>query len=395
MDIEIPSSPSLHDILPEEPILLMGAGPVPLPKSVSDANGVIINHMGPDMNRVLDGIKQMSRYAFQTKSEHIIGVSGPSSAGMEMAMTNLLWPGRRALVLVNGTFSHRFSEMAEAVGAEVDLLEAEGNNPITPSSVDKALSKNNYDVVTIVQGESSNGIKNIFIPEIGKLVKAHGALYVVDAVCTLSTTELLMDKWGIDLCLTGGQKGLASIPGIALVAFADSAWRVIESRTERMPHWCLDAKKAWNFWGHHNYHYTAPVPGLLATHQALHLIIKETLETRIARHEKASRALQAGIEAMGFELYIDEAFRLLSIVAITVPDGFDDQKMRSIMRDDYGVEIASAFGHKIVRIGQMGEQCSRKNILRTLEAMAEATNQTGRKTDVKKCLDAAISVLES
>ena len=395
MYVEPPKSPSLKQILPEEPILLMGAGPVPLPKSVSEANGVIINHLGPDMNKVLEGIKDMSRYAFQTSAEHVIGLSGPSSAGMEMAITNLLWPGRRALVLVNGTFSHRFSEMAEAVGAEVDLLEADGNNPIQPSAVEAALAVSKYDVVTIVQGESSNGVKNIHIPEIGKLAKTHGALYVVDAVCTLTVTELLMDEWGIDVCLTGGQKGLASIPGVALVAFADSAWKVIEERTSRVPHWCLNAEKAWEFWGSHKYHYTAPVPGLLATHQALHLVVQETLGKRIARHEQASRALQAGVKAMGYELYVDKMFRLSSIVAIKVPDGFDDQKMRAIMRDEYGVEIASAFGHKIVRIGQMGEQCSEKNIMRTLTAMAKATQQTGSDTDVDAVLAAAKQVLHS
>ena len=113
MNIQPPKTPSLKQILPVEPLLLMGAGPVPLPQSVSTANGVVINHLGPDMNKVLEGIKELSRYAFQTTAEHILGIGGPGSAAMEMAMSNLLWPGRRALVLVNGTFSGRLGEMAE------------------------------------------------------------------------------------------------------------------------------------------------------------------------------------------------------------------------------------------------------------------------------------------
>ena len=275
------------------------------------------------------------------------------------------------------------------------MLEADGVIAFTLDVVEAQLAKNTYDVVTIVQGETSNCVKNVHIPEISKLVKAHGALFVVDAVCTLSTTELLMDEWNIDVCITAGQKGLSSIPGIALIAFSDEAWDVLENRTATMPHWCLDARRAWDFWGNHNYHYTAPVPGLLATHEALRLITVETLEKRIERHTNASLALQAGIEAMGYELYVNKKDRLNSVVAVRVPDELDDRKMRGLMRSRFGVEIASAFGHPIVRIGQMGEQCRPGNVQRTLNALGTATNDVGYSVDTTAGVKAAAQLLEA
>ena len=184
MSIDVPQSRNLKDILPKEPLLLMGAGPVPLPPTVAAANSQVINHLGPYMGKILEGVKQMGRYVFQTKSEKLIGISGPGSAAMEMAITNLLWPGRRVLVLSNGTFSRRFSEMASAVGAEVDIVRADGIVPISPDQVKKAMDKRRYDVVTMSQGETACGVKNIYIKEISKIVGNHQALFIVDAVCT-------------------------------------------------------------------------------------------------------------------------------------------------------------------------------------------------------------------
>ena len=384
MSIDVPQSRNLKDILPKEPLLLMGAGPVPLPPTVAAANSQVINHLGPYMGKILEGVKQMGRYVFQTKSEKLIGISGPGSAAMEMAITNLLWPGRRVLVLSNGTFSRRFSEMASAVGAEVDIVRADGIVPISPDQVKKAMDKRRYDVVTMSQGETACGVKNIYIKEISKIVGNHQALFIVDAVCTLATTELKMDEWGIDVCVVAGQKGLSSIPGVSLIAFSNKAWECIDKRLARMPHWCLDAKRAWEFWGSHKYHYTAPTSGLLAIHEALHLITEETLEKRIKRHEESARYLQNRLISMGLEMYVKEDYRLNSVNAVKIPNGIDDRKLIEDMRNNSGVEIANAFGHPIFRIGQMGEQCRPENVSRTLLALASAAKSQGLNLDTKE-----------
>ena len=371
-NIKRPQPPPLNQVLPAEPLLLMTAGPVPVPAEVAYAGSLVINHVGDTMAMVVRHIREMSRYVFQTTDERIYGVSGPASAAMEMAIGNLLWPGRRVLVLRNGLFSGRFAEMAEGVGAQVTVLDDPDGRPVSEPLVAEALKEASYDVVTMVQGETSTGVYTRDLKEIVALVGDHGALSVVDAVCTLSTVPLKKDEWGIDVVVTGSQKGLSSIPGVSLIAFSERAWEVAAQRMAPKPHWCLDVMRAEKFWGQGSYHYTAPVPALLALHEALRLIIEETLEQRFKRHLHSSLSLQKGVEAMGLELYAPPEYRLNSVLSIEVPDGVDDARARKYMTDRFKVLIADAFGSNAVRIGQMGEQCRAPNLFRTLHALGVA-----------------------
>jgi alanine-glyoxylate transaminase/serine-glyoxylate transaminase/serine-pyruvate transaminase len=374
----------LSAILPSEPLLLMGAGPVPIPQAVAQANGVIINHLGPTMDRVIQSVKRMAAYAFQTRSDKIIGLAGPASAAMEMAVSNLVWPGRKVLCLKSGTFSGRLGEMAEGVGGEVSYLESEAGRPVTLAQVREALGKQKFDVITMAHGETSCGVKMVELPEICRLAKTHGALTIVDSVVTLTAMPVQMDEWGIDVGLTGGQKALSSIPGVSLCAFSADAWRVVEQRPTPRPHWCYDALRAQRFWGAQQYHYTAPVPGVLALHEALRLVAEETLEKRFRRHEMSSLALQAGLEAMGLELFAPKDVRLSSVVAISLPAGADSARVREYMTKAFRVEISGAFGLDIVRIGQMGEQCRSHNLFKTLYALGMSFARNGVKLDVAK-----------
>ena len=382
MPLSPPETQQLDAILPTEPLLLMGAGPVPISHAVSRANGVVINHLGETMDAVISNVKLMGRYAFQTVSDKIIGVSGPASAAMEMGITNILWPGRSVLALSMGTFSGRMAEMAEGVGADVTILESSGVAPVRLEQVREALAKESFDVVTLVQGETSCGVEMKCLPEVAQLAKEHGALLVVDAVCTLTTMPMQMDEWGVDIAIAGGQKGLSSIPGVSLIAFSDDAWQTIESRKARQPHWCLDAVRAQTFWGSQQYHYTAPVPGILALHEALRQICEETLPLRFERHRISSIALQAGIEAMGLRLFVPIKDRLNSVVAICTPKDTDSAQVRKIMSNRFNVEISGAFGLDIMRIGQMGEQCRSHNLFKVLYALGMSCRQKGVDLDV-------------
>ena len=372
-----PQPPPLTELLPAEPLLLMTAGPVPVPAEVARAGGMVINHVGETMNMVVRHIKEMARYTFQTADEKILGVSGPASAAMEMAVANLLWPGRSVLVIQCGVFSDRFAEMATGVGADVDILAVAEGSPVPAGAVEERLKTREYDVVTLVQGETSCGVWVSELPQIVELIRSHGALSIVDAVCTLSTMPLKKEEWGIDVVLTGSQKGLSSLPGVSLISFSDRAWEVAEKRDAPRPHWCLDVVRAEEFWGHHHYHYTAPVPGLLAMHEALRLILMETLERRFDRHLHSSLALQAGIEGLGLKLFTPPAYRLNSVVAIELPEGVDSEAARHYMSSRFKVLIAGAFGLDIMRIGQMGEQCRAPNLFRVLHALGVALARQG------------------
>ncbi len=377
-----PEDLPLSDILPDDPLLLMGAGPVPVPDKVAAANSVVINHLGSTMGRVVERVKRMAQYVFQTQSPYVLGVAGPGSAAMEMAITNLVWPGRRVLCIQNGLFSSRFTEMARRVGGECEVLEVPLGQAADPAAVEAVLAERQFDVLTMVQGETSCTVFNRSLPDICALARSRGTLTVVDGVCTLSTMPLEMDEWGIDAVVTGGQKGLSSIPGVSLLAFSRDAWRTIESRSAPMPHWCLDARLAQEFWQNKGYHYTAPVSGLLALHEALRLICLETLPLRFQRHRICSKALQRAVGAMGLELLVEEAVRLNSVVGICVPAGVEPRQVLETMSKRFRVEISGAFGLNIVRVGQMGEQSRTHNVLRTVHALGTSVQAAGGVVDV-------------
>ncbi|ARN74345.1 pyridoxal-phosphate-dependent aminotransferase family protein [Oceanicoccus sagamiensis] len=392
MHISVPEDiVPLDSILPDEPLLMMGAGPVPIPARVAAANGIVINHLGDTMAQIIDQVKNMSRYVFQTNSGHILGVAGPGSAAMEMAVANLVVPKSKVLSVCNGFFSNRLAEMSERMEADVIRLDVADGEEVAVTDIEQQLLQHKPQILTIVQGETSNTVCNSELANIAALAKQHNCMVIVDAVCTLSTMPLAMDEWGIDAVITGGQKGLSCIPGVSLVGFSDKAWQHISTRTDQLRHWCLDAKLADQFWYKKSYHYTAPVSGILAIHEALRLICNETLSVRFERHLRCSKALQAGVEALGLTLYVKPSARLNSVVGINVPEGIEAKALLKHMSGIHRVEISGSFGPDIVRIGQMGEQCRAHNLFRTLHALGSSMNSLGQTLD----LPAGVAALES
>ncbi|CAN7612711.1 alanine--glyoxylate aminotransferase family protein [Pseudoduganella sp. LjRoot289] len=377
-----PTVDSINSLLPSEPLLMMGAGPVPIPHSVAQANSIVINHLGGTMAKIIHQMKEMARYVFQTESRWILGVAGPGSAAMEMSVANLVFPGTRVLSVCNGYFGRRFAEMANRVGAQVECLDVPDGEAAQVAAVRAHLERFRPDVLTIAQGETSSTVFNIHLPQITQLARDYGCYVIVDAVCTLSTMPCEMDNWKIDAVVTGGQKGLSSIPGVSLIAFSERAWERINARPAAPPHWCLDAKLAEQFWHNASYHYTAPVSGILALHEALHLICQETLEQRFARHLRCSLGLQRGVEAMGLTLYGAPESRLNSVVGIVVPEGINRAEICEQISLKYRVEISGSFGLNIVRIGQMGEQCRAHHLFRTLHALGSTMKDLGADVDV-------------
>lgn len=360
---------ALTEILPQDLPLLMGSGPVPIPKEVAAANQLVINHLGESMNKVVTGIVEMGQYIFQTQTNKIFGIAGPSSAAMEMAISSVLWKGRKVLVLNLGVFSARFTELARGVEADVTELHPEPLSPFTPDAVKAALSKTQFDVLALVHGETSCGIMNIHLQEILKVAQEHNVLTIVDAVVSLSMVPLKMDDWGADIVFTGGQKGLSSVAGVSIIAFSDKAFEAVMKRESVMPHWCLDPRRAYKFWVMHEYHYTAPVNGLLALYEALRLICNETLEKRFERHMSSSQHMQRSLEAAGFEMYAPEYCRLNAVVAIKNRNSVSVKELLQYMKQSYNVEISGAFGLDIFRVGQMGEQARPENVRRVVDAI--------------------------
>lgn len=312
---------------------------------------------------------------------------------MEMAITNLVWPGRKVLSINNGFFSSRMAEMAERCGGIVTRYDLQTGQSADPTEVEKLLKKECYDVLTITQGETSCTVWNRELKAITQLAHNYNVLSVVDAVCTLSTMPLEMDNWKIDVVITGGQKGLSSIPGVSLIAFSEHAWPVIINRSAPMPHWCLDVRLARQFWEEKGYHYTAPVSGVMALHEALRLVCLETLGKRFERHAICSTALQQAIESMGLKLFVQTNSRLRSVVGISLPNGVEGKHILNTMSSVYGVEISGSFGLPIVRIGQMGEQCRAPNLFKVLHALGMSIKSAGIALDMPAGMSSLEQVL--
>ena len=393
MSVPVPDVKPLDAILPREPILLMGAGPVPIPHAVARANGVVINHMGDTMEVVVTELKRMVRYAFQTRADKVMGVAGPRLCCHGNGdCQSLCGAAGAVLCLKTGIFSHRLGEMAQAVGAEVTFVEPETGKPVTADMARRALSSGRYDVVTLAQGETSCGVLNSELVEIARVAREYGALTVVDAVVTLSTMPIEMDAWGLDTVVTGGQKGLSSIPRRV-------ARRVLGPR---LGHDSIAAGAApptgvstpfapSGFWGDHQYHYTAPVPGILALYEALRLVCEEGLEARTAR--SVTRVSSRSRFRRGSKRWVSSSScpsrtRLNSVVAVRNPPNVNSKEVLSFMSRKFCVEISGSFGLDVVRIGQMGEQCRSQNLFKVLYATGMSFRHFGVGLNVSEGLAA-------
>ncbi|WP_063962842.1 pyridoxal-phosphate-dependent aminotransferase family protein [Burkholderia paludis] len=393
--IEARSCPPLQQGLFRRDVLLMGAGPVPQPLSVRQANMHVASHLGPDMNDVLDQLKDMARYAFQTATPWILGLAGPGSAAGEMALANLANARSRVLAVVGGHFGARLAEMAARLQAGVEVFRFDGHARFPIDRFEQHLARYRPDLVTVVHGETSSTTINHALPAIAALCGRYDALSVVDAVCTVGTTALPMDAWQLDAVFCGGQKGLSSIPGVSLVAFSDRAWERIARRDFRPAHWCLDAALAQAFWHERRYHYTAPVNGLFALHEALRLLNEETLPARIERHRASSAAVQEALPKLGLTLAAPPPTRLHSVIGFHLPDGLQPDAFVARMRDLHRVEISTTFGLPLLRVGQMGEQCRPQAVLRLVSALGHCLRQAGREPDVDGIVDETAARLDS
>lgn len=361
--------------------LLMGPGPSNVHPRVYDALGApVVGHLDPEFLQVMEDNKTLLGEVMQTKNRLTIAVSGTGSAGMEACLVNVLEPGDQVLVCINGVFGARMKDVAERCGAQVDTVEAEWGTGIDPAQVEKALAAKSYKLVGIVHAETSTGVLQP-LGEISPLVKANGALLLVDAVTSLGGVEFDVDGWGIDLCYSGTQKCLSCPPGLAPITLNDRCLEVIAQRKTKVQSWYLDLSMIAQYWGSDRvYHHTAPISMNYALREALMLIHEEGLQARWERHAQNHRALVRGLEAMGLSMVVEPSLRLPTLNTVWVPEGVDEAKVRKQLLHDFMIEIGAglgAFAGKAWRIGLMGHTSSRYNVSRLLGALESVLLQQG------------------
>jgi alanine-glyoxylate transaminase/serine-glyoxylate transaminase/serine-pyruvate transaminase len=369
------------DLKPPERLLL-GAGPSNIdPRVVKALTLPIVEHLDPYFMEVMNETVDLLRYAFKTANRLTLPISGSGSAGMESAVCSIIEKGDEAVVCINGFFGERISEMVQRCGGKSIEVRAEWGKIIEKESVEKALADSNAKTVFIVHAETSTGILQP-LKEISKITHEYDALLIVDAVTSLGGCELNVDDWGIDICFSASQKCLSCPPGLAPITANEKAMNAIKNRKSKVQSWYLDLSTIQTYWSENNrvYHHTAPILLIYALREGLRILYEEGLEKRWARHRENIQMLVEGLEDIGLEIYSDKAHICPSIVAVKVPEGVRDEEVRRILREEYNITISGGLGAlkgKIWRIGLMGINSNRKNIVLALEALKNALKKEG------------------
>lgn len=348
---------------------LMGPGPSDVSERVLQAMArPTLGHLDPAFIGMMDEVKTLLQYVFQTNNELTFAVSAPGSAGMECCFANLVEPGDKVIVCQNGVFGGRMQENVERCGGIAVMVQDDWGSAIDPAKVESALEANPDAVlVAFVHAETSTGAQSD-AKTLVDLAHRHGCLTIVDAVTSLTGTPLLVDDWNIDAIYSGSQKCLSAPPGLSPVSFNERAAEKIRQRSSKVQSWFLDLNLVMGYWGGEGkraYHHTAPVNCLYGLHESLVIVREEGLENSWARHQRNHLSLRAGLEEMGIGFLVPEKDRLPQLNTVTIPEGVDDASVRSRLLNEFDLEIGAGLGSlagRVWRIGLMGHASNKKNV---------------------------------
>ena len=375
--------------------VLMGPGPSDVsPRVLAAMARPTIGHLDPQFQALMEQIKAALRRLFNAPDHVCIPLPAPGTAGMEAAIMNLLEPGDRAVIAVNGAFGGRMVDMAGRAGATVATVEHEWGQPVDPDRVAAALAEAPTKALAFVHAETSTGARSD-AAALCKLARQHGALSIVDCVTSLGGIAVDAAAWDADVLYSATQKCLSAPPGLSPVAFSRRAQGAIAARKEKVRNWLCDFNLLMSYWGGEGvrtYHHTAPINALYGLHESLVALFEEGQQAAFVRHAREHEALAAGLEAAGLKLLVDEAWRLPQLNAVLVPEGVDEAATRAHVLKAWDLEIGAGLGPlkgKIWRIGLMGTSATTWHVRLCLTALCEALKAQGFDADAKAALAAA------
>lgn len=355
---------------------LMGPGPSDVhPRILEALSRPTIGHLDPAFVGMMDEVKKLLQYAYQTDNELTIPVSAPGSAGMETCFVNLVEPGDKVIVCQNGVFGGRMKENVERAGGEAVMVMDDWGKAVDLAKLEQALESNrDAKIVAFVHAETSTGAQSD-AKGIWDLAHKHDCLVIADCVTSLGGTPVKVDEWGLDAVYSGTQKCLSCVPGLSPVTFSERAIDKIQKRQSHVQSWFLDLNLVMGYWGEgakRAYHHTAPVNALYALHESLVMLRDEGLENAWNRHQFNHNALKAGLEAMGINFLVEQSARLPQLNSVMVPQGVDEAAVRARLLNEYNLEIGAGLGDlagKVWRIGLMGHSSRAENVIFCLSAL--------------------------
>jgi pyridoxamine---pyruvate transaminase len=333
-------------------------------------------------------------------SDDIVLMQGEAVLGLEAAARALTRPGMKALNLVSGVYASWFGDWLREYGAEVVEVRVPYDEAVDAADVRQTLADNpDVELVAVVQSETPSGIHNP-VAEIAAAVKEAGVLLLVDAVSALGCEEVLVDEWGIDVCVVGPQKCLAGPPGMSLMSVSSAAWEAME-RNPNAPRGSflslLDWKERWIETDRTKFLYTPSVVDVNGVDSVVDQVLEEGLESCIARHQTAARAVRAGAQAMGLELWPRRAeYAAGCVTAIRVPDGISRAGALEHIRERYGVMLSGGYGEladKLFRIGHMGPAADSLNPVVGVAALGRGLKDLGADVRIGAGVEAALEAI--
>ena len=353
-------------------------GPTPCPPEVLQAmTKQMINHRGSEFADILKNVTADLKALFQTEND-LFCLTGSGTGGLEAAIVNVLSPGDKVLSISIGVFGDRFATIAETFGAVVTRVKFDYGTAADPEVVKEAL-KNNPDVkaVLLTHNETSTAITND-LETLAGLVKGAGKLLLVDCISSLGSLDCQVDKWKIDVAVSGSQKGWMVPPGLAMVAMSEEAWKA--HADAKMPRFYWDFTKAKQFAAKGQTPWTPGVSTLYAMDTGLKMMLKEGLQNVFARHIKLGNMAREGVKAMGLKLFAADEHRASNTVTgVLPPEGVDPDALRKSLLQKKQLVLSGGQGPmsgKIFRIGHLG-MCSEQDIKSALADLTEALPEFG------------------
>jgi len=372
-------------------------GPTNVPNRVMRAMlAPIINHRSDDFVELYTDVVKKTQQVFETQND-IVALSASGTGAVEAGVVNLVKKGDKIIIPINGEFSGRLSQLIENQGTNVIKLQTPPGQNATFDQVKEAFD-NNKDVKAfyVVHNETSTGTMVNYLDKVSDLTSRNDAFYVVDSVSLLGGAQLPVDKWNIDVCMTGAQKAIAAPPGISPISVSAKAKKYMIANPP--PTMYFNLARYFKYYDEEKHTpFTPALPLLYAYREALSIMLEEGLQNVFKRHKVCSDALYSGLSAMGLSPFAKEEDRSISIVALNYLDGLEDKTFRNTLADKFKVLVAGGFGNlkgKVFRVGCMGE-VSPYHVMRTISAISSTLTMMGYDVDAQVGLKTAEEKLKA
>lgn len=390
--------------------LLMGPGPVNAhPRVLRAMSADLLGQFDPEMTGYMNEVMALYRPIFGTDNRWTMLVDGTARAGIEAALVSMVAPGDRVLVIDFGRFGLLLQEILGRIGAVIETVSAPWGEVVPMDAVADAIARSGPKLVACVHGDTSTTMAQP-LDGLGELCRDAGALSYVDATATIGGMEIAADRWGVDVVTGGLQKCLGGPSGSAPITISERAAEHIFARRHveagirredirdgsgpRIASNYFDLAMVMDYWSEKRLnHHTEATSMLYAARECARIMLMEGLDARYARHASAGRAMTAGLRAMGLEVFGDNRHRMTNVTGVHIPEGIDGEAVRRAMREDFEIEIGTAFGPlqgRIWRIGAMGYNAMKHKVLLTLGALEACLRRNGHATAAGAGVDAAL-----